>query len=356
MLLVGEDQKFIPVVCLPLLVWPIPLLIFLLTCHSQGQRGDFLQIPLPGQKQVYNIVGRGIVLIVGRLLDVVVENFRAPRRPVFLFDLLQFLDDEALGLPGGFDRSLKAGNFLLQRSGFFCALEDVLLVDVPQPNIGHVFRLHLVQAKASHQIRDDLGVLLRLPDDFDRLVDVQKNKPQAFEQMQFLRLFLDGKLEASPDTLRPPGNPLIQNVPNSKHLRHPIDKDIEVARLAVHQGRQLEEPIHNPIRVGAAFQVDSQFQAIQVGFVPNVRNFLDFPCLDQLYSLFNDSLDGCGIGNLENFDEILLLAVPPLGPDLERASACVINLRHGGGIIEKLTAGGQVRGWQGCHNIVVLIL
>ena len=44
-----------------------------------------------------------------------------------------------------------------------------------QLDLGHVLGLHLVDAEADHQVRHDVGLLLRLADDLDGLVDVEQD-------------------------------------------------------------------------------------------------------------------------------------------------------------------------------------
>ena len=58
-------------------------------------------------------------------------------------------------------------------------LEDVLRVDVAELDLRHVLRLDLVDAEADHQVGDDLGLLLCLPDDLDGLIDVQQDPLEA---------------------------------------------------------------------------------------------------------------------------------------------------------------------------------
>ena len=109
----------------------------------------------------------------------VVDDLRPPGDGVFLLHLGQLVHDDLLNPLGGVDGILQVGNLILQRVYLLSALEDVLLVDVPQPDVGHILRLNLVDAEADHQVGDDLRVLLGVPDDLDGPVDVQQDSPQA---------------------------------------------------------------------------------------------------------------------------------------------------------------------------------
>ena len=113
------------------------------------------------------------------LVHVVVDNLGAPGDGVFLLDLGELVHNNLPDALGGADNVLQVGDLVGEGVHLPGALEDILLVDVPQPDIGHVLRLDLVDAEADHQVGDDLGVLLGVPDDLDGPVDVQQNPPQA---------------------------------------------------------------------------------------------------------------------------------------------------------------------------------
>ena len=107
---------------------------------------------------------------VGASILAVDPALRLGRRPIGVLPLIP--DDGG----GGDDLLLQPGHLLN-------ALEDVLLVDVAQLDVGHVLGLHVVDAEADHQVGHHLVVLLGLPDDFDGPVDVQQDLFQAAEQV-----------------------------------------------------------------------------------------------------------------------------------------------------------------------------
>ena len=100
---------------------------------------------------------------------------------VFLRDLLELLTDERLHLLFGAERRFELGDLLFQRLRLLQAVQDEFLVDVSQLDLGDVFGLDLVDAEADHEVRDDLGVKLRLADDGDGLVDIEKDPAEALQ-------------------------------------------------------------------------------------------------------------------------------------------------------------------------------
>ena len=180
---VGKDQQLVPVGGLPLEPGAVPLLVLLLPAHAQGLGGDLLEVALPGAEHVHRVV-RGLVLRVLRGGGLVlVDDLRPPGDGVLLLHRLELGHDELLDAAGVVHDVLEVGDLLLQPGHLLNALEDVLLVDVAQLDVGHVLGLHVVDAEADHQVGHHLVVLLGLPDDFDGPVDVQQDLFQAAEQV-----------------------------------------------------------------------------------------------------------------------------------------------------------------------------
>ena len=98
---------------------------------------------------------------------------------VFPGRLRQLVHQDLLQPPGGVQGVLQVGDLVLEGGGLVDTLEDILLVDVAELDLRHVLRLDLVDAEADHQVGDDLGVLLGLPDDLDGLIDVQQDPLEA---------------------------------------------------------------------------------------------------------------------------------------------------------------------------------
>ena len=232
-------------------------------------------------------------------------------------------------------------------------LEDVLLVDVAELDLRHVFRLLLVDAEADHQVGDDLGLLLRLPDDGDGLVDVQQDALQTQQQMQLLLLAGEDEVHPPPHTLRAPCDPLLQQGLDSQHTGHPGDEDVEVAAEGVLQRCQLIQLLHQLLRVHPPLEVDGELQAAEVRLVPHIADLLDLAGLHQLRHLVQDHLDGGGVGDLEDLDEILLLVVAPAGPNLDAAPAGAVNFRQLRRVAHQLSAGGKIRRQQGGGDVMV---
>ena len=179
LLLVGEHQQLIPVIGLPLEIGAVPLLVLLVAGHPQGLGGDFFQIALLGEEQADRVVGDLLLRRHHRLIHVVVDNLGPPGDGVLLLDLVQLIHNDFPDALGGVDHVLQVGDLVGERVHLLGALEDIFLVDVPQPDIRHILRLNLVDAEADHQVGDNLGVLLGVPDNLDGPVDIQQNAPQA---------------------------------------------------------------------------------------------------------------------------------------------------------------------------------
>ena len=174
---VGEHQQLVPVDALPLEVRAVPLLVLLFRAHAQGLGGDLLKVSLPGEEHMHGI-GGDLLLSGGfhlRVLPVFVDDLRAPGDGVLLFHVFQLAGDDGFDPLGGADDVLQIGDLLLQAGHLRHPFEDILLVDVAQPDVRHILRLNLVDAEADDEVGHHLGVLFRLPDDLNGPVDVQKN-------------------------------------------------------------------------------------------------------------------------------------------------------------------------------------
>ena len=124
---------------------------------------------------------------------------------------------------------LQIGDLLLQCSTSWMRLRMYSLLMLRRLDVGHILGLRLVDAEADHQVGDDLGVLLRLPDDGDGLVDVQQDALQTQQQVQLLLLAAEDEVHPPPHALRAPCGPLLQHLPHPHHPGHPGDEDVEVA-------------------------------------------------------------------------------------------------------------------------------
>ena len=158
---------------------------------------------------------------------------------VFLSGGVQFLHNDLLHPLGAVQQVLQIVDLVPQGIRLPGPLENVLFIDVPQLDLRHIFRLDLVDAEADHQVGDDLGLLLRLPDDGDGLVDIQQDALQTQQQMQLLLLAGEDEVYPPPHALRAPCDPLLQQGLDSQHTGHPGDEDVEVTAEGVLQRRQL---------------------------------------------------------------------------------------------------------------------
>ena len=301
----------------------------------------------------------GIVLrrvLLRLLLDLVaVHDLRAAGHGVLLPHLRQLVHNDAADAAGLGQCVLQIVDLVGQRRRLLHPLEDVLLVDVPQLDLRHILRLHLIDAKADHQVGDDLGLLLRLPDDPDGLIDIQQDTLQALQQMQLFLFLVEDVVHPALDAVGAPGRPFGEELPHPHDPGHAGNEDVEVAADGVLQGRQAEQLGHQLIRLHAALQVDGQLQTAQVRLVPHIADLLDLTGLHQLRHLVQNGLDGGGIGDLVDLDDIFLLVVPPAGADLQAAPARGIDAPQVVAVADDLAAGGKVRRQQGGGDVVVRV-
>ena len=283
------------------------------------------------------------------------DNFRFPGLGVLFPHVLQLAHDDLTDAGGLLQGILQVLNFLLQGGGLLDPLEDVLLIDVAQLDLCYILRLNLVDAEADHQVGHHLRLLLGLADDLNGLVNVQQNALEALQKVQLFLLFVQHEVHSSPHAFRAPGQPLLQQRLHPQHPGHSGDEDVKVAAHRVLQGGQAEELLHELVRVYAPLQVNGQLQAREVRLVPHVADLLDLSGLHQLGHLVQNGLQGGGIGDLENFDNIFALDITVLGPDLHTAPARLINAPQLLRVTENLPAGGKIRGQQGGGNVVVWI-
>ena len=215
--------------------------------------------------------------------------------------------------------------------------------------------MNLVNAEANHQIGDDLGLLLRLPDNFDGLVDVQQNALEALEQMQLVLLLAEDKVDPALHALRAPRGPFLQNLPDTQHLGAAADEHVEIAGKGVLQWREPVELSHELIRVRAPLEVDGQLQSGEVRLVPHIGDLLGLARLDELRHLVQNRLYRGGIGNLINFNKVFILDIAVLGPHPDAAPAGIVNIPKGAAVRDQLAAGGKIRGQQRFRQVAVRV-
>ena len=220
-----------------------------------------------------------------------------------------------------------------------------------QLDLRHILGLGLVDAEADHQVGHHLGLLLRLPDDADGLVDVQQNQLQALQEVELLPLLLQIVIGAAADALHPEGGPLLQKLPHPQHPGHAPNEHVEVAGKAVLQGGELKQLLHQLVRVGAPLQVDGDFQAVQTGLVPDVGNLLHLALLHQVDDPLHNHLDGGGGRDLGHVDAVLALVIGIAAAHPKAAPAGLVDLPHLLPVEEDLAAAGKVRGLHGGEQV-----
>ena len=129
---------------------------------------------------MYRVVGRLHALLFHRGL-ILIDDLSPPGRGIFPDHFLKLSGDDTLHPSGMVQNVLQVSDLLFQ---FLCLrhpLQDILLIDVPKPNIRHISRLGLIDPKADHQVGNHLRVLLSVPDNLDGPVDVQQDLLQPLQ-------------------------------------------------------------------------------------------------------------------------------------------------------------------------------
>ena len=324
---VGEDEKFPAVRRAEALAERVAVLILLLAAHAQRLRRDLLEIALAREEQLHRVIRHKIL---GRHLrhGLRRDDARAPRRRVLADDLLELADDDAADAALALERRLEVGNVFFQRVGLGRALEDVLAVDVAQLDLSHKVCLHLVEAKARHEVRHDVGLALGIADDGNGTVDIEQDLTKALQQVELGALFLQVEEHAPADTLHAPGDPLVENLAHAHHARVSGNEDVEIAGKAVAQRREPEKLLHDLLGVCAALEIDGELQAAEVGLVAHIGHFAQLARLGELGHLVDHGLDGRGIRDLIDLDDVFLRQMPPAGAHLHAATAGAIDLGH----------------------------
>ena len=209
----------------------------------------------------------------------------------------------------------------------------------------------MVNAKANHQIGHHLGVLLRLPDNGDGLVDVQQDALETLQKMELLFLLFTGKPGASAHSVHPPAGPFLQNLSDSHHPGHAGNENVEITGNGVLEGSGPEQPGHELVRISAALEIDRELEAVQIGFIPHIGDFLGLARFDQFGYLINDGLHSGRVRDLIDLNKVFVLYIAPLGPQLQPAPAGTVNVCQGRTVIEQLPAGGEVGSLQDAQQI-----
>ena len=179
------------------------------TGGAQALGRDLFKVALPGKEHSHRVVRHSFFLGGSILFRQVVQDFAATGLAVFLCYIVQFVDDDAADAGGLCQHIVQVGNVLFQLLDLAGALEDVFPVQVSQLDLCHIVGLHLVNAKADHQVGHHLGLLLGGADDTDRLVDIQQDGSKTLQQVQPLFLAVQVVVGAAAHALNAERRPLL---------------------------------------------------------------------------------------------------------------------------------------------------
>ena len=207
---IGEKHKLRTVVGVESICDRIAVLELLLIRAAQRLMSDLFEISLFCQNNT-------AVVVFHRILDldffdlVGVYDLRAARLTVFLLDLGKLLNDECAYFQIVLDRFTKLVDLVLERFDILDAVYDVLAVQMAQLYFRNVFCLNLIDAKALHEARNDVGFFFGLAHYLYRFVYVEKYLSETAQKVLanlvtlFLGLTIATKMQAdaflNPQTL-----------------------------------------------------------------------------------------------------------------------------------------------------------
>ena len=244
---------------------------------------------------------------------------RAARHHVLLVDCGQLVADDFLDVLLAGEDLLKLGNLALELGNVLGAVEDVLLVDVAELELGNKLCLGLVDVETLHKVGHDLGLELGAADDGDRLVDVEQNCLKAVQQVQALELFTQVKVNAATRGLNTPLDPFVQDLAHAHNAGVAVDQHVEVARERILQRGRAIELGHELVGVDAALKIDGDTQTREVGLVTDVGDLFDLALFGELDDALDDDIGLGGVGDLVDLDDALFGNPAPAGADLEAA-------------------------------------
>ena len=326
------------------------------TGGAQALGRDLFQVALTGEEHGNRIIRDGFLFGTALLLGQIIQDLAAAGLGVLFGHIVQLIDDDAADAGRLCQNIVQVGNVLFQLLDLTRPLEDILPVQVTQLDLSHIVGLHLVDAKADHQVGHHLGLLLGGADDMDGLIDIQQNGGKALEQVEPLFLAVEIVVGAAADTLHPESGPLLQDLPHTHDPGLTGHQHVEIAAEAVLQRGGLVELGHQLFRVHAALEVKGQLEAVQVSLVPHIADLFDLARLDQLSDLVHDGFHSGGRRDLRDLQHILTGHHIVPGTHLDAAPAILIDLPHLGLIVQDLAAAHEIRGRHGGGDIVFGIL
>ena len=137
-------------------------------------------------------------------------------------------------------------------------------------DFSHVFSLNLVNSEANHKVGYNLGFLVGLTDNLNRLVDIEQDFLEALQEVELVLLFVQIVEHTAANTLDTEAYPFLKKLFYAENHRGSADKHIEVARIAVLKRCEPEELFHKLVRVDAALQINCDFETVKSCFVTDI--------------------------------------------------------------------------------------
>ena len=201
-------------------------------------------------------------------------------------------------------------------------------------------------------MRDDLLVILCLPDDADCPVDVQEDFREAFEKVQLFLLLPKVEGELPLYALPPPPDPFIEDPRHAEHDGAAVYEDGHVEGVCILGLCQPEKLLHEKVRVRAALVVDGDLEALQVRLVPYVADLVYLSRLDGSDHAVYDRFRRGGEGDLADLDDAVLFIGLIDAAHLKGPFPCPVAPGHLFPVVEDLRPCRKVRRGHNVHYVL----
>ena len=170
-----------------------------------------------------------------------------------------------------------------------------------------VFCLNLIDAKALHEARNDVGFFFGLAHYLYRFVYVEKYLSETAQKVKLVGLLFEVEAQLALYAVHAELYPLAEYLADTHLTRCRADQHVEVAGEIVLKRSEPVELCHELLGICAAPQIKRQLESGEVDFVAEVHDLLQLSVLDERCDLCEYLLDRGGIRYLENVDAVVLL-------------------------------------------------
>ena len=230
----------------------------------------------------------------------------------------------------------------MERFDILDAVYDVLAVQMAQLYFRNVFCLNLIDAKALHEARNDVGFLFGLAHYLYRFVYVEKYLSETAQKVKLVGLLFEVEAQLALYAVHAELYPLAEYLADTHLTRCRADQHVEVAGEIVLKRSEPVELCHELLGICAAPQIKRQLESGEVDFVAEVHDLLQLSVLDERCDLCEYLLDRGGIRYLENVDAVVLLVVAVSRAQSEASAPGAVNVEHFRTVVYQIRAAREI--------------